>query len=92
MVKSNDEANKLNKDSKHTCSLCNKVTHNYQNLCTICATCVRKKSGPNASNFDKLLIQLVRNSKANLRSKLVKKLSESQNQGFKSKSMKIKEY
>ena len=92
MVKTNSAKKKSAKDIIHTCSLCNKVTHNCQNLCTVCATCVRKKSGPNASNFDKLLIQLVLNSKANLRSKLVKKLSESQNQGFKFKSMKIEEY
>ena len=89
MVKTKGAKEKSAKDTTHTCSLCFKVTHNRQNLCTICATAVRKKSGPNASNFDKLLIQLLRNSKANLRSKLVKKLSESLNQGFKFKSDKI---
>ena len=92
MVKKKDEVNKLDKDSKHTCSLCNKVTRNCLNLCTICATSIRKKSGPNAGNFNEVLIQLMQNSKASLRSKLVKKLSESLNQGFKLKSDKIREY
>ena len=91
MVKTNDEVNKLDKDSKHTCSLCNKVARKCQNLCTVCATSIRK-NGPNAGNFNEVLIQLMQNSKASLRSKLVKKLSESLNQGFKLKSDKIREY
>ena len=68
MVKTKGAKEKSAKDTTHTCSLCFKVIHNRKNVCMICATAVRKKKGPNASNFDKLLIQLLRNSKANLRS------------------------
>ena len=63
------------KPIRYTCSLCHAVTLNGKNLCTLCANNVSKKSGPNADNFDRVLIRLLLNSKANLRLSLVKNLA-----------------
>ena len=49
-----------------------------------------KKSDPKASDFDKVLIQLMLNSRANLRPNLVKKLGTSIKSATDSKSEKIK--
>ena len=68
------------------CSLCQKVIRNGENLCVHCKNRVLKKHDPEAHNFDKILIQLMLNTKANLRPKLVKKLQQSLNQGIEAQS------
>ena len=57
---------------KFTCSLCQKVVRHGENLCVHCKNRILKKHDPEAHNFDKILIQLMLNTKANLRPKLVK--------------------
>lgn len=68
------------------CILCQKVIRNSENLCVHCKNRVLKKHDPEAHNFDKILIQLMLNTKANLRPKLVKKLQQSLNQGIEAQS------
>ena len=67
------------KEKQINCRACQQVTKNGQNVCTKCANRIGKICDPNADNFNKVLADLISNTKLNCRQGLANKLTSALN-------------